>query len=119
MTNILSSIGLNAEEFAALRRQGFVSQENRRGRAYYRLRFRMPSGKQCMRYLGHDPAVAKQAEEELAQLQADRRVDLELGKLIRQAGQKLRATKVKLTPQLEQAGYHFHGLAIRQLRVRQ
>lgn len=117
MTPILFQLGLSEEEFAALRRQGFVSRERRCGRTYYRLRFRMPSGKQCTRYLGSDSVTAEQTEDELAQLQAARRVDLELGKLASQAGQKLRASRQRLAGQLKKAGYHFHGLAVRKQRI--
>lgn len=118
MTAILSRLGLNSEEFAALRRQGFVSRERRCGRTYYRLRFRTPSGSQCTRYLGCDSVTAAQVEEELERLQADRHADLELGRLAKRAGQKLRAAKDNVAAQLAEAGYHFHGLAIRQQRVR-
>ena len=116
---MLHELSLDPEEFATLRQQGFVSCERRCGRTYFRLRFRMPSGLQRTRYLGCDPGTAARVEDELAELQAARHVELELGKLTREANRRVRSIKEKLASRLEEAGYHFHGMAIRQQRGHQ
>jgi hypothetical protein len=117
MTPHIAKLGLNAEELAALQRQGFVSRECRRGREFFKLRFRLPSGKQCVCYLGSDPLVATELQEEVAQLQAVRHIDRKLSKLIKEAGRRLTDGKGKLTPMLAEAGYHFHGLSVRRKRI--
>jgi hypothetical protein len=119
MTPAIARLDLTDEELAGLRRQGFVSQECRCGRAYFKLRFRTSSGKQCARYLGLDPALAGRVKQELTEFQAARRMERELRKLSQQAGEKLRVCKEKLAAQLDHAGFHFHGLSIRRTRVRE
>jgi hypothetical protein len=115
---LLSGFGLSVEEIAALRRQGFVSREQRRGRTIFKLRFRMPpDGRQCVRYLGSDPDVAKAVRLELTQMQRVQNVDLELGKLRRRVPAGLRRRRKSAAPQLKPLGYHFHGFMIRQVRV--
>jgi hypothetical protein len=105
-------------EMAAVRRQGFISRERRRGQIVFKLRFRMPpEGKQCVRYLGNDPFVAEAMRHELVEIQRIRRLDRELAKLNRQIGRKVRSGKEKIVSKLEQAGYHFHGSVIRRKRV--
>jgi hypothetical protein len=113
----IDTLDLTAEEMTALRRQGFVSQERRHGRMFFKLRFRMPTGKQCVRYLGTDPAVAEEVQQELFEMQMVRRMNRELAKLVRKAGQKLQSSKETLGPALAKAGYHFHGLSVRRKRV--
>jgi hypothetical protein len=117
MTPQLDKLDLNAEERAALQRQGFVSHERRRGCVFFRLRFRLSKGKQCVRYLGSDPLIAAEVHEEVARLQAARRIGRELGKLIKETGRKLKSGKERMTPILAAAEYHFHGLSIRRKRV--
>ena len=115
---LLAGRGLTAAELAALRRQGFISRERRRGQVVFKLRFRMPpEGKQCVRYLGCDPVVAEAMRQELAEIQRIRRLDRDLGELNRQIGRKLRSGKERIVAQLEQAGYRFHGSTIRRRRV--
>ena len=115
---LLARLGLTAEELQAVRRQGFVAREHRRGQLVFKLRFRMPpAGKQHVRCLGSDTAVAEAVRQELAQIQRPRHLDLQLGKLRPQIGQKLRSDKARLAVQLEQAGYYFHGLAVRRRRL--
>ncbi len=117
-SQLLARLALTPAELAAIRRQGFVGCERRRGRVIFKLRFRMPpEGKQCVRYLGRDPAMAEALRQELAQIQMIRRLDRELRKLNRQIGRKLRSGKERVAGQLEQAGFHFHGSAIRRKRV--
>ena len=117
MTSIINELGLTAEDILCLKRQGFVSREYPCGRLRFKLRFRGPSGKQRVRYLGSDSVDAKRVEQELAELQTGRRLERELCKLKQQAGEKLRASKDKLAPQLNQAGLHFHGMSIRRKRA--
>ena len=69
MTPHINKLDLTAEEMAALRRQGFVCRERRRGRVFFKLRFRMPTGMQCVCYLGADPAVAEEVQTELLEMQ--------------------------------------------------
>jgi hypothetical protein len=117
-TPLLARLGLTAEELTAIRRQGFVARERHRGQLVFKLRFRMPpAGKQQVRYLGSDTAMAEAVRRELVQIQQPRDLDLQLGKLKQQIGQKLRSDKAKLAVRLEQAGYHFHGLAVRRKRI--
>jgi hypothetical protein len=117
-TPLLSRLGLSVEEIAALRRQGFVSREQRRGRTLFKLRFRMPpDGRQHVRYLGVNPAVAEAVRRELAQMQRVRRLDLELGKLRRKIAEELRDRWKSAAPQFKRMGYQFHGRTIRQVRV--
>jgi hypothetical protein len=118
-TPALAAIGLTDDELAALRRQGFVSHETRRSRACFKLRFRtQPDGRQSVRYIGTDPVVAHEVEQELAQLQRPRLIDRDLGKIAQQTGQAIKAAKANLMPHLEPAGYRFHGLAVRRKRAR-
>jgi hypothetical protein len=118
-TPALAALGLGEGELDALRRQGFVSREMRRGRTYFKLRFRMePDGRQSVRYIGTDPAAADEVEQELAQLQRPRLIDRDLSKISQQIGLALKAVKADLMPHLEPAGYRFHGLAVRQMHAR-
>src|SRR5208283_858688 len=87
--SIVTRLGLTAEELAALKAQGFVSCESRRGQVFFKLRFRI-NGKQRVCYLGKDLAVVEQVQEWLAEVQAVRKTEIEGGRLVREAGQKLR-----------------------------
>ena len=93
--------------------QGFVSCESRRGQVFFKLRFRI-NGTQRVCYLGKDLAVVEQVQEWLAEVQAVRKTEIELGRLVREVGQKLRNCKEEILPLLAEAGYRFHGLSIRQ-----
>jgi hypothetical protein len=110
---ILPQLRLAPEHFEALRRQGFVARERgRAGRDRYKLRFRC-GGRQIVRYLGSDPAVAERLHSELARCQAAHRQLRQLRRLCRQAQRLLRETQSLLSPGLEQRGYRFHGRQIR------
>jgi hypothetical protein len=111
--SVIVRLGLNAEELAALKEQGFVSCESRRGQVLFKLRFRI-NGKQRACYLGKDMAVVEQTQQWLAEAQAIRKTKIKLGQLAREAGQKLRNCKKELSPLLAEAGYRFHGLSIRE-----
>ena len=117
MTPHIDKLDLTTEEMTALRRQGFVSREHRRGRVFYKVRFRMPTGRQRVRYLGADPAVAEEVQKELFEMQTGRCMNRELKKLVKEAGQRLQSSKETLAPALAEAGYHFHGLSVRRKRV--
>jgi hypothetical protein len=113
---LLANLGLTLDELAALRRQGFVIREpRRRGNAVFKLRFRL-AGRQRVIYLGTDPEQAEAVERELAEWQHSRRQSLEFARAHRTVAHALRASKSRLEPLLEQAGYHFHGRAVRRRR---
>ena len=117
-TPLLIGLGLSVEEIAALRRQGFVSREQRRGRTLFKLRFRMPSERgQHVRYLGGDPAVAEAVRRELGQIQRVRKMDLKLGKLRRKIAESLRCRWSSAAPQFKLLGYRFHGRTLRRVHV--
>jgi hypothetical protein len=111
-----SDLGLGDDELAALRRQGFVSQEVRRAnKTVYKLRFRM-GGRQRVKCLGADPLRAAAIAQALAELQQKRRTTLKLRRLQRDAARAIRRTKIQLEPHLIERGFRFHGLAIRRTR---
>jgi hypothetical protein len=115
----LGELGLSAAEQAALARQGFVTRERRGQRStIYKLRFRF-AGRQRVRYLGTDPTAVDQVREALTVLQAKRQLELESKRLHREATELLRGSKLLLGGPLAAAGYRFHGLAVRQPRVRE
>ena len=117
VTPLLASLNLTPEEWAAIRRQGFVSREQHRGRTVFKLRFRTLQDKQQrVRCLGSDPRVALAVQEELAEVQRLRRLDLQMSKLQRQANRGLREQRKNFAPQLEQSGFYFHGSEIRRRR---
>ena len=115
-TPILARLNLTSEEWAAIRRQGFVSREQHREQTVFKLRFRTQDKRQHVRSLGSDPRVALAVQAELAEVQQLRRLGLQMGKLERQISHRLREQKKNFAPQLEQAGYYFHGSAIRKRR---
>lgn len=110
------ALALPREDLDELRRQGFVSREEREGGAYFRLRFRR-RGRQVAIGLGTDPGLAQRVERELAQLQAERRDDRKQKHLIQATRNLLRRTKRDLESALHGAGYRFYGYEIRKLRV--
>ena len=112
-TGSLSDLALTAEDYLALRRQGCVCSEDRRGTIYYKLRFRAADGRQRVRYLGSDPAVAESIRHELQHLQATRRSRAELSRRHREARKLLRQVKQNLAEAIASQGFFWHGLAIR------
>lgn len=115
---VLAKLKLGTKEVRALRHQGFVSRE-RRGRCWvYRLRFRV-DGRQVTRYVGTDAVKAAVVQQGLAEWQAKRHLDLELGRLAKEAGRELRRAKQQLTEQLAKRGLGFHGLGVRRTRSKQ
>ena len=110
----LARLRLTEEHLRSLRRQGFVCQEDRgRERIYFKLRFRH-AGRQVVRYIGKDPALAGQIQAELEELQQVKRLNCKLARLQRRARKTLRDSKARLVPILDGAGFAFHGLAIRE-----
>jgi len=111
----LSALGLSDDQLTALARQGFVAAEYRGQRgATFKLRFRF-QGRQVVRYLGQDPAAARQIREAVLALQAERRDDREMQQAIREARNLLRETKRQLLPDVRREGFKFHGFAIRRV----
>ena len=98
----------------ALAQQGFVNQERRGKRTYFKLRFRR-AGRQIVRYLGDEMRAAAVATE-LAAHQSDTRILQQLRLLTKAANRLLRDGKKRLQPILAANGLAFHGLAIRHPR---
>jgi hypothetical protein len=93
-----------------------VSEERRgNGTVIYKLRFRL-EGLQRVRYLGTDRARAENVLQALAALQRVRDLSQRIRAACRESAKALRRGKRRLSPILEQAGYKFHGLAIRRTR---
>ena len=113
----LARLRLSEADFTALQRQGFVSTERLpSGSPCHKLRFRGDDGKQHVRYIGIDEEAKAKVEQELEELQADRRLDRELLRLTRDARALLREVKRRLTPELAGARVKFHGNELRQTR---
>lgn len=113
---LLAGLGLDADELAELRSQGFVCGERRgRARTIYKLRFRC-GGRQRVRCLGGNAESAEPVRRALADLQAAGRLVRELGRLARPLGRSLRGARAALAPLLLARGYHFHGRAVRRVR---
>src|SRR5260370_13227752 len=114
---VLADLGLQPDDQAALSRQGFVVAEFRRRNGhrwgpYYKLRWRR-GDRQCVQYLGHDAAYARQVSEALAEMQSSLRLTREAARITKQAWRSLREAKRMLEPQMAARGRHFHGDAIR------
>jgi hypothetical protein len=112
----LASLGLCAADVAAVARQGFINRELRSEHSVvYKLRYRR-DGRQRVRYLGANAEAAERARQAIAELQAERRIELAIGRLHREAAQLLREGKQRLAGPLAAAGFGFHGLTIRRPR---
>jgi hypothetical protein len=93
-----------------------VSSERRgKGAIIYKLRFRF-NGRQQVRYLGIDPIKIESIRLALTLLQRYRILKHAIHDLCHEARKAMRNGKRQLAPQLESAGYKFHGLAIRRPR---
>ena len=117
-THHLSGLALSAQDYRALRLRGTVSPESRRGKTYFKLRFRTEEGRQRVRYLGSDPVVAEVIRRELQHLQQNRRHCMELRKHVAEARRLLRQVKYRLEDLIVVHGCHFHGFDIRRHRPR-
>ena len=97
-------------------RQGFVTEEKRGDRRYYKLRFRS-GGKQIVRYVG-DAERAAAVAQELSTVQSELKSMRELKAITKIANRALRESKMVLEPLLKASGLVFHGFAIRRPRQR-
>ena len=113
----LTALRLTDHDLVQLCRQGFVCQENRGSLEYFKLRFRREC-QQVVRYIA-DAAQAEAIRTELARLQADRRLELEMGRLTKTARRMLRDSKNQLESIVKTEGWKFHGLALRRSRMRE
>lgn len=94
--------------------QGFVCEEWRGKRSYYKLRFRR-GGKQVVRYIGRAERAAI-VEKELTVIQAESKIVRKLMARVRLANKVLRDAKRTIEPVIQANGFVFHGLAIRRPR---
>jgi hypothetical protein len=106
-------LSLTAEDYRDLRRQGTVCSEDRRGKVYFKLRFRKEDGRQRVRYLGGDRAVAESIRRELQELQLHRQHQSDLRQHDMEARKLLRQVKQNLVEAIAAHGFHFHGFSIR------
>lgn len=114
---ILALLPIPSAEQDALKQQGFVAAEYRKGRGpYFKLRYRF-RGHQRVMYLGTDEQLANQVSQELGQMQADRRRDRKLARLTTEARVVLRESKRRLQVELDRHGLTFHGHAIRRSKL--
>jgi hypothetical protein len=114
--SVLASLGLTNDQIAALTKQGSICADVRSdGQVYYKLRFRL-DGRQHVRYLGNVSEFVERVRAELGRLQHRARLRQQLGQLTRAAGRNLRAAKSRLEPLLGDAGFAFHGMAVRKRR---
>jgi hypothetical protein len=113
----LSGLGFGENDLAALRRQGFVSCEQRRPEhaPIYKLRYRI-QGRQRTRFLGNNLAFLDAVRRELAELQQAIKGDRQMRRVLRQARRGLRQAKSTLAPLLAEQGYSFHGRVLRRRR---
>jgi hypothetical protein len=113
-SSVLARLRLSAEELQGLSTQGFVAAEYRGERGpFFKLRFRL-NGRQQVRYIGKDEHLAAQVSRELLTLQSDRRYDLELARLVREARLVLKQTKQTMAADANGLRMPFHGLQIRE-----
>ena len=106
-----------AGDLGDLADQGFVCEERRGDRTYYKLRFRR-SGKQVVRYIGGADR-ASIVKQELSILQAESKIMRELTAKVRIVNKMIREAKQTMEPVLKANGFVFHGLAIRRPRRQQ
>ncbi len=110
----LRALRLDMDDLTFLRSQGFVSQEPRRNRTFFKLRFRR-NGRQITRYIA-SAAVAAEVRRELDRLQSDARTRRRLRAFRKEASVTLRNSKRRLELLLNARGFRFHGRAIRKSR---
>jgi hypothetical protein len=110
----LAALRLTDDDLDGLSYQGFVCREQRGHLVFFKLRFRR-ARRQIVRYVRN----AQHAEDvcaELRRLQADRRMDLQLGRIAKLACRMLREGKCQLEPIVQAEQMTFHGLALRRPR---
>ena len=113
----LCRLGLGPAELVALRRKGYVAQDDRgHGHdGYWRLRFRL-GGRARTVYLGRDPQLVEAVRNELSLLQQQHHQERRIAKVTSEGKKVLRAAKRRLGPVLRQLGYRYHGDAMRKQR---
>lgn len=109
----LADLSLTDQDYCALRRRGTVCSEWRRGKVYFRLRFRDEDGRQRSRYLGRDSVVAETIRRELESLQLHRQHQADLRRCDSEARSLLRQIKQDLAEVIEPLGLHWHGFVLR------
>ncbi len=114
----LCDLRLLPDELKALSTQGFVIEERRGKRSYYKLRFRC-HGRQRVRYLGSCAEVAEQIRLEVDELQRWHKRDREFARLSRRARVVMRDVKSMLEPLLGKEGCYFYGNEVRTMRSQQ
>lgn len=112
----LAALGITEDDLEELSQQGFVCEERRGARRFYKLRFRRQR-KQIVRYVG-DARRAATVASELAALQHETRLMRKLRAGVKVTSGMLRDAKRQLEPLLQAHGFTFHGLAIRKPRKR-
>lgn len=114
----LEALSLTAEELGALAQQGFVAAEHRGQHGpFFKLRFRV-QGRQRVKYLGKDAAVAEHVQREVLELQREHRLTKKMHRITIEARKILRQTKLDLQPVVAAAGLTFHGYDVRRTRAR-
>ena len=114
----LRRLGLTDEELSALQQQGTITCELR-GRATYvcRLSFRI-GGCQRTRYLGVEGPLVDALRAALAEWQRPCQTARDLGRLDREAGQRLREQRCRVAEALHRHGYgHLASTITRSRRV--
>jgi hypothetical protein len=100
---------IDREDLAALAVQGFVSTEVRpSGQVTYKLRWRR-DGRQRVRYLGSDPAVAARVQAAVETLQQPNRSNRLWKVFLAAAWQTSRNIKATLGQPMKEIGYVYHG----------
>jgi hypothetical protein len=110
----LAALRLTEGDLDELSYQGFVCREPRGHLVLFKLRFRRVR-RQVVRYI-RDAQHAEDVRAELRGLQADRRMDLELGRIAKLARRMLREGKCQLEPIVQAEQLKFHGLTLRRPR---
>jgi hypothetical protein len=103
----------------ALRTQGFVAVEWRRGTCIYKLRFRV-AHRQRVLYLGTDSdrvaAISNALRDWQSTTDERRAAWRQMACVLRQASDALQQHRQQMTPWLEQTGHHWHGRKVRKFR---
>lgn len=111
---LLASLSLDEDEWSAIRNNGYIIEDMRSARSYFKLRFRRH--KQEMKYLGTDLVFVEGIRNELLLLQAERNAIRQLRKRNVAARTLLKHVKETLAGALEKQGYNFHGFSVRKSR---
>jgi hypothetical protein len=113
----LARLRLAEDDLPALAEQGSVYQEQHRGKARYKLRFRTPDARQVVRCVPSH--LLEVVRVDLDSLQSHRHA----ASALREATRRIRRTrgdaKRQLQPVLDELGYYFHGTRIRRRRHKQ